>query len=194
MDVRRFGFGLNVALRLGLVAMLLEVLRSRPDDHRFVDKGLGPRVLMVVPLASVAVPALWLRRRWGRGDYPVWMDNLYLSVFALDLGGNVLDLYDSYKHFDLIPHAHGGGAATIIAAWLLAMPMPAAIGAANVGHVLLEIQEYLGDVVFGTRNVRGAWDVVGDLGSGVVGSLAYGWAYETFVRRWGRAPLSLVAV
>jgi hypothetical protein len=118
------------------------------------------------------------------------MDDLYLSIFALDLAGNVFDLYDGYKHFDLIPHAHGGGAATVIAAWLFRLPVPSAIGLSNVGHVLLETQEYLTDVVFGTRNVRGTWDVVGDLGSGVVGSLAYGAAYEAFLRRRGREPAS----
>lgn len=185
------GPALNVALRLGLVAMVAELLRAAPDDRRFAGKGLGPRVLVVGVPAAFLIPALWLRRR--RGRYPVWMDNLYLSMFALDLAGNVLDLYDGYRHFDLIPHAHGAGTVTVLAAWLWRLPTPPAIGAATAGHVLLEVQEYASDVAFGTRNVRGWWDTAGDLAAGAVGSLAYAAVYSRLVRDRGREPASPLA-
>lgn len=174
-----------------MVAMLAHVLRAGSGDRRFAAKGIGSRALIVVPAASLTVPLLWSRRR--HDPYPVWMDSLYLSVFALDLAGNVLDLYDGYKHFDLIPHAHGTGAATVVAAWLLGVPMLSAVGVATVGHVLLEVQEYASDVLFGYRNVRGTWDVIGDLSAGVVGTVAYAGPYLWLVRRAGREPASPLA-
>lgn len=181
------GSALNIGLRLGLVAMLVEVLRSAPDDPRFLDKGIGVRGVAVILPASVLVPALWL---WRRGPYPVWMDNLYLSILVVDLGGNVFDLYNGYRHFDLIPHAHGGGTVTVLAAWVFRIPMLSAIAVATVGHVLLEAQEYFSDVFLGTRNVRGTWDPIGDLLAGVVGSVTYALPYLWFVRRSGRESRS----
>jgi len=163
----------NLTLRVGLLAMTRTVLRARPDDPRFVGKGLGPRVLLVGLPATLAVPAVWAARGRRRGPYPWAVDNLYLSIYALDLAGNVLNLYDRYRHFDLIPHAHGAGAATVFAGWVLDVPPLGAVGVAQVSHILLEAQEYYSDVVFGTRNVRGTWDMTGDLLAGVAGSLAY---------------------
>jgi hypothetical protein len=162
---------LNVALRLGLAAMTAAVFRAGPKDRRFVDKGIESRIVTVGAPATLLIPALWLRRRHGR--YPVWMDDLYLSMYALDLAGNVFDLYDRSAHFDLIPHAHGAGTVTVLAAWLFRLPMPAAIVVATVGHALLEAQEYASDVVW-LRNVR-AGDTAGDLLAG----------------RWGRSSTRL---
>ena len=59
----------------------------------------------------------------GRRPYPVWSDNLWLSIFVLDLAGNHFDWYDRYRHFDAIPHAHGTGAATVALAELLDLPL-----------------------------------------------------------------------
>lgn len=170
---RLLGVITNIALRAAIAAMTGEVLLAKPDDHRFAGKGLGPRVLIVGLPASLAVPSVWLARGRARGPYPVGVDNLYLSMYALDLAGNVFDLYDRYRHFDLIPHAHGAGAMTVFAAWALDVPPLSGVAVAQVGHVLLEAQEYYSDVLFGTHNVRGTWDTVGDLLAGVVGSLAY---------------------
>jgi len=114
--------------------------------------------LVILPL-SLLLPALYLTRRRGE-PYPFWMDNLYLSIFAFDLAGNLFDLYNSYRHFDLLPHAHGTGAATVLLAWLLRKPMLSAVGLATVLHVGLEAQEYYSDLLFGLANVRGTWDVV----------------------------------
>jgi hypothetical protein len=188
--MRILGVGLNLLLRAGLLAMLVRILRAGRDDPRYAEKGIAPRALAIVPLASLAVPVAWLRRR--EADYPVWMDDLYLSVFALDLAGNVFDLYDSYKHFDLIPHAHGTGAATVLSAWAFRLPMLSAVGVATVIHLVLEIQEYASDVLFGYRNVRGTWDVIGDLSAGLVGTVAYTVPYAVLVRGRGReaAPVA----
>ena len=95
------------------------------------------------------------------------------QAVTLDLLGNHFDLYDRYTYFDAIPHAHGTGAATVVAAQLGDLPVLSAVGAAQIGHIALEAQEYYSDVLFGLRNVRGTWDTVNDLLAGAVGSLLY---------------------
>jgi hypothetical protein len=186
------GLAVNVALRAGMLAMLAEVVRAGPDDPRFAGKGIAPRFGAFAMPATMLLPGVWLwRRRRSRVSserYPVWIDNLFLSMLALDLAGNVFDLYNRYEHFDLIPHAHGTGVITVVAAWLYRLPLTHAVGLATVGHILLEAQEYVSDRVFGLRNVRGAWDSIGDLSSGAVGSLVYAAAYQRFVRDAGREP------
>ena len=180
----------NVALRASMLAMLARVLRAGPDDHRFVGKGIGVRFTAVALPATMLVPAAWIGARARGRDvpYPAGIDALYVSLFALDLAGNVFDWYDSYMHFDLIPHAHGGGAITVLFAWLFGMPVPDAVRWSIAGHALLEAQEIASDKVFGLRNVRGWWDVAGDIGAGVVGAVAYGAAYQRWVRDAGREP------
>jgi len=180
-----------------MLAMVAELLRAGPDDPRFAGKGIAIRFTAVGLPATLLMPAVWAwnrRRRVARemppDPYPAWVDALYLSLFALDLAGNVFDLYDTHTQFDLIPHAHGGGAITVLAAWLFRLPISRAIVASMIGHALLEGQEYASDVAFGLHNVRGAWDVVGDLGAGLAGSLAYAAAYQRFVRDAGREPRS----
>ena len=170
--VRRLGFAVNMALRMAIVAILADA-RARPDDARYRGKGIGNRALVMLPL-SLVVP-LWQRGPRAKPHYPVWVDNLWLSIFALDLVGNYLDLYDSYRYFDAIPHSHGTGAATVVAGELLDMPALSAIGLTQLAHVGLEAQEYYSDVAFGLRNVRGTWDVVNDLLAGAVGATLYGW-------------------
>jgi hypothetical protein len=187
------GSAVSVALRAAMVAMLAAVLRAGPTDPRYVGKGIGTRFGLFAMPASMLVPALWARRRLVAARrpapppaYPAWMDSAWLSMLALDLVGNVFDLYDRHAHFDLIPHAHGTGVLTVTVAWLLQVPMTRAIAIATVLHVLLEAQEVASDVVFGYRNVRGVWDEVGDLSAGAVGSLVYAAAYQRFVRDAGR--------
>ena len=188
--MRLLGVLVNVGIRLGLWAMLRHVKRASPSDHRFVDKGIPTRAGLLVPAVQAAMPVLWLRHR--RGGYPFWMDSLFLSIVALDLAGNVFDWYDRYKHFDLIPHAHGTGAITVLFAWAPGLPVLSAVGVATVGHILLETQEWWSDEFYGFRNVRGTWDVIGDLGSGVVGTVVYAAPFLWFVRKAGREPARLV--
>lgn len=176
------GVAVNLGLRAAMLAMVAEVLRAGRDDPRFAGKGIAVRFTLVALPATFFVPAAWLARG-RRRPYPAWTDSLYVSLFALDLAGNVFDLYDTHRHFDLIPHAHGGGAIAVTLASLFDWPLGRAMAASIAGHALLEAQEYASDVAFGLRNVRGWWDVVGDLGAGVVGAVAYVAAYERFVRR-----------
>lgn len=171
MKRRVVGVALNVFLRATIAAMLADVLRH-PDDPRYAGKAIPLRNLLIVGGLSLVFPALYAgKRRWKR--YPVWSDNLYLSIFWLDMAGNWLDLYDRYTNFDLIPHFHGSGALAGVLHHAFDLPGWRAIGVANALHAALEAQEIATDVFFGTHNVRGAWDSVGDLSAGLLGTIAY---------------------
>jgi hypothetical protein len=171
MSVRRAaGLGVNVAQRLVIGGVVAHAL-LHPDDPRYAGKGIGTRGLALVA-ATILVPLLQLSSRRGE-RYPIGTDNLYLSILALDLAGNYFNLYNRYAHFDLIPHFHGTGAATIVLARLLQRPLLAGLGVAQVLHVGLEAQEYYSDVLFDLHNVGGTWDTVNDLLAGAAGSLAY---------------------
>jgi hypothetical protein len=168
---RRVGWLLNAALRLSILSFLVEVL-LHPDDPRFAGKAIPVRNAVIVVGAGLLFPALHLlRRRWPA--YPVWTDDLFLSIFWLDMAGNSFDFYDRYDHFDLIPHAHGTGAAAVVLADAFALSATRAVVYANVIHAALELQENLTDVFLGTHNVRGPWDTLNDMAVGLLGSLAY---------------------
>lgn len=169
---------MNLALRGVIVGVVADALRH-PDAPKYAGKAIGTRGLALVA-ASLVIPALHAlsrARRHRERRYPLWTDNLYLSVFALDLAGNVLDLYDRWFYFDLVAHAHGTGAITVVFSEVTDGPALAGVGFAQVAHVGLEAQEYYSDLAFGLRNVRGTWDTVNDLLAGATGSLAYAAAY-----------------
>jgi hypothetical protein len=135
-------------------------------------------------------PAIWWFRRLDWGRYPLGLDVVYLSIYALDMAGNSFNLYDTRPYFDLVPHFHATGAASLVIAvywartrhpdalerrshgWLVETTLVAA-GIATMIHVLLEIQEYYTDVLAGTINVGGVADTVNDLAVGLVGALVY---------------------
>jgi hypothetical protein len=174
MKRRVAGFAFNALLRAGILGFLVDTLRH-PHDPRYEGKAIPLRNFVIVGSLSLVFPLLALRRRkrpsWQ--GYPVWTDNIYLSIFWLDMAGNYFNLYDRYLHFDLIPHFHGSGAAAVALLNAFDLSPLAAIGAANGIHALLEAQEYATDVFFGTHNVRGAWDSAGDLASGFLGIATY---------------------
>ena len=176
---RPAALAVNLALRGIIYGVVVHALLD-PDAPQYVDKAIGSRGLVLIP-ASLVLPLIhWVRRRGGR--YPIWTDNLYLSIFALDMGGNLLDLYDRYFFFDLATHAHGTGALTVVLSELVRGPVAVGVAAAQIVHVLLEAQEYYSDEWFGLRNVRGTWDTLNDLLVGVAGSLAYGAMYAALRR------------
>lgn len=177
---------LNLLLRLSIAYFLAEVL-LRPNDPRFAGKALPVRNLVVVGGLSLLFPALFLLGRRGRGpgsrwaSYPWGLDSLYLSIFWLDMAGNSFDLYDRYFFFDLLPHTHGSGALAAVVTRTFGLTAWGGIGVTTVVHTLLEAQEYYTDVLAGTHNVRGTWDVVNDLLAGLVGA----GVYATLARRLG---------
>jgi hypothetical protein len=179
--VRALGLAINLLLRGAIVAVLAEAL-TRPNDPRFAGKAIGTRGLVILP-ASLLFPISRLLHSRRRG-YPLWTDNLYLSIFALDLAGNHFDLYDRYRYFDAIPHLHGTGAATVALSELLDIAPLSAVGVAQLAHIGLEAQEYYSDLLFGLHNVRGTCDTVNDLLAGAAGSALYAFLHS-LVRRGG---------
>lgn len=171
------------------------------DDPRFAGKAIPERNTVIVGSLSLLFPAIWLFQRLDWRSYPLGLDVLYLSIYALDMGGNSFDLYDSYAHFDLIPHFHSTGASSLLVAvywartrhadavrrstsgWLIETTLVAA-GVATMAHVALEVQEHYTDVLAGTVNVRGVSDTVNDLAVGLFGALIY----PPLAVRWSLTP------
>lgn len=167
---RTAGWGLNLLLRLAIVAFAIEALLAGPNDPRFANKGIAMRDLILAGgFATLSMPVLHaVRRRWDR--YPVWSDVAFLSILALDMAGNSLNLYEQPWRFDLIPHAYGPAAA-MVGLLLLNVSWQLSLAVVNGLHLLLEIQEAIGDLVFGTSNVNGAWDSITDLAAGLIASV-----------------------
>src|SRR6185369_12226819 len=170
------GLAVNLALRLSMLYFTLEALLSR-HDPRFAGKNLGARNLVVLLGFALLFPALQLLwRKWER--YPVWFDNLYLSIFWMDMLGNSFDLFNRYQNFDLWPHFYGPGALAIVLAGAFDLPALAAWLLVESLHALLELQEWLGDLLLGSHNVRGWWDTAHDLAAGLAGATFYLWAFS----------------
>jgi hypothetical protein len=168
---------LNILIRAHIAYFLWEVM-TKGDDPRFAGKAIPIRNLVIVGGMSMLFPLVQLLvKRWKR--YPWGWDSLYLSVYWLDMAGNSFDLYDSYTHFDLIPHFHGTGVFAVVFERAFGLRVWPAILWANGSHTALEAQEILTDVFFKTHNVRGWWDTAGDITSGILGTLAYPWLART---------------
>jgi hypothetical protein len=174
---------LNSFLRATIAYFLVETM-VKPTDPRFVGKAISLRNLIIVGGLSLLFPMLRLSGRWRR--YPFALDNLYLSIFWLDMAGNSFNLYDTHYYFDLIPHFYGSGTAVIVFKRLLHLPTLSAVGLTNMLHILLEAQEYYTDVLFGTHNVRGVSDHVNDLLAGLAGTTVYGTLLALVDRRRGK--------
>jgi hypothetical protein len=169
--VRKPGVLANIALRLMILIFTVDALVNA-GDPRFAGKALGPRNVGILLGLSMLFPILhFIYKRWKR--YPVWYDNLYLSIFWLDMAGNTLNLYNSVEWWDHIPHFHGPGALAMVLVGAFAMAPLAAAGFATMLHLLLEINEYYGDVLLGTHNVRGIADSMNDLAYGLLGVVVY---------------------
>lgn len=177
------GFILNILIRVSIVYFLGEVILN-PDDPRFAGKAIPIRNLVIVITLSLLFPILYFwKKKWGK--YPFWWDNLYLSIFALDMAGNSFNLYDRFYYFDLIPHFHSTASLAAVLLGAFGFSFWAGVGLANVIHMLLEAQEYYTDVFLGTHNVRGTFDVVNDLMVGVVGTIVYGSLYLWY-KKWNK--------
>lgn len=173
------GLLLNILIRASIFYFLAEVLLF-PDDPRFAGKAIPIRNFIIVITFGLLFPILhFWKKRWNSSawlttkKYPFLWDNLYLSIFWLDMAGNSFNLYDTIFYFDLIPHLHGTGAISAVLAGAFGIPFLSAVGLGSIIHMLLEAQEYYTDVFFKTHNVRGTFDVVNDLVVGVLGSFIY---------------------
>jgi hypothetical protein len=180
--VPRPGVLANLAVRALLLFFGAEAIQatiSDPNDRRFAGKGIALRNALLVGGFSMLLPMLYRLGPKRRG-FPWTADALLISVPVADMAGNSLDLYNSRGWYDSVTHFYG----TAVVAGLMALaahgrgmrPAPprwfVAAGGTTFFHVLLEIQEYWTDVLFGTHNVEGLEDTEGDLLAGVCGVLA----------------------
>lgn len=168
---KMFGLIVNFAIRLSILYFLGEVFLLS-DDPRFEGKAIPIRNLIIVLTFSLIFPFFYfIKKRWKK--YLFWLDNLYLSLFWLDMAGNSFNLYDSYYYFDLLPHFHGTGAVAAVLYGAFGFGALGSLGLANIIHVLLEVQEYYTDVFLKTHNVRGVSDPINDLLMGILGTALY---------------------
>lgn len=175
-----WGLIFNILFRASIFYFLGEVLLF-PDDPRFAGKAIPIRNFIIVIILSLLFPVLYFwKKKWQH--YPLWFDNLYLSIFWLDMAGNSFNLYGSFFYFDLIPHFHSTAALAAVVLGAFGFSFWSGVGFANIIHILLEAQEYYTDVFLKTHNVRGTFDVVNDLVVGVVGTILYGLIYLWFNR------------
>jgi hypothetical protein len=176
---RRAALALNGGLRVAIVGFAIEAALAGADP-RFANKGIAVRNLVFAGVAvTLAVPLLHLIRGRRHRTYPLVADTLLLSILAIDMAANSLNLYALPWRFDLIPHTYSPLAGVLVLADLgvgLEARTVMVLGAA----VLFELQEVAGDLYFGTRNVGGPWDTAGDLAGAVAGALLIPWAW----RRW----------
>ena len=169
--LRQPGTLVNIGLRLMILVFTVDAIVNA-GDQRFAGKALGPRNVGILLGLSMLFPILhFIYKRWKR--YPVWYDNLFLSIFWLDMAGNTLDLYNSVEWWDHIPHFHGPGALAMVLIGAFGLTPLAAAGLATILHVTLECWEYYGDVLLGTHNVRGVADSINDLAYGLLGVVTY---------------------
>lgn len=169
--MRRLAAILNLVLRVSILYFLVEVLLN-PADPRFAGKAIPERNFVVFISLSLLFPILYFWKKPWKA-YPFWWDNLYLSIFWLDMLGNSFNLYDTYFYFDLLPHFHGTGAIALVIFGAFGFSALASIGLAQIIHILLEAQEFYTDVWVATHNVRGTFDVINDLLVGILGSGVY---------------------
>lgn len=176
---RRAVQGLNVALRVAIIGFAIEAALAGADP-RFDNKGIAVRNLVFAGVAvTLAVPLLHLVRGHRHARYPLVADTLILSILALDMAANSLNLYALPWRFDLIPHTLSPLAGVLVLADLGAGRGTRTLVVLGVA-VLFELQEVAGDLYFGTSNVGGPWDTAGDLVGAVTGAVVIPWAW----RRW----------
>jgi hypothetical protein len=183
---------INVLLRVGIVVMSIDALVNAGDE-RFSGKALGPRDVIISLGFAMVFPLIWKlryqKKEWSA--YPWWYDDLYLSIFFVDMLGNSLNLYNAWEHWDHIPHFHGPGALALVIAGAFGEPIISAIGIATLLHVILEIQEFYGDLILHTHNVRDTQDTINDMLFGVLGVIVYGaiWYRATWLQRKRAKPM-----
>ncbi|HYK98051.1 MAG TPA: hypothetical protein VEU77_06630 [Candidatus Acidoferrales bacterium] len=147
----------NLVLRLAIVAMSVDAIVNATDE-RFAGKALAPRDVLISLGLAMVFPLFWRLRYRGRQwrEYPWWFDCLYLSIFVFDMAGNSLGLYNSFTvTFNDITHTYGNGALTIVLAGAFGFTALEAMGLTTILHLILQVEEYYGDVFLHTHNIVG---------------------------------------
>ena len=101
-------------------------------DERFSGKALGPRDVLISFGFAMVFLLFWKVRYHGRewSAYPWWYDDLYLSIFFVDMFGNAFNLYSLWLEWDHIPHFHGPGALALVLAGAFGLSIVSAVGMA----------------------------------------------------------------
>jgi len=167
------GLWLNVAVKALLVGLLLFSVLSGLE--RFNGKAMLARAL-TYPIAALVVPVAWWLRG-ARRPYPHLVDALIVLPFAIDTGGNVLDLY-SVSWFDDLAHFLNWW--ILVSAVTLALRrtrlgmLPSwglAVGFGAATEILWELGEYA-VMKLGSSGLQLTYvDTVGDLALGFCGTL-----------------------
>lgn len=180
---------LNVAIKLALVSLLIFSLAA-PDLPQFAGKAMTARVL-AYPWSALLVPVLW-RLRGRPSPYPHLIDALIALPFLVDVAGNVVNLYNTMRHFDDIAHfvnwallvsAFGAITASLPVGRLNAAAL--ALGFGTATNVLWEIAEYV-LMSFGSSGLQLTYeDTIGDLALSLCGTLVGVLLTTTLL--WGRS-------
>ena len=147
----------NILLRIAILVMSVDAIVNS-SDQRFAGKALAPRDVIISFGFAMLFPLLWRlryrKRQWA--EYPWWFDSLYLSLFAFDMAGNSLGLYNAFTGtFNDITHTYGNGALMIVLAGAFGFTTLEAMGLATILHLILQVEEYYGDVFLKTHNIVG---------------------------------------
>jgi hypothetical protein len=188
----------NIALSLGLRALLVALLVvgvARPDLPQFHGKGIALR-LVVYPLFTAIVPAVWLARGRPR-PYPFDVDQLLVLPFLFDTAGNAANLYDRIWWWDKVEHGVNWFVLVGAVALLLARTsvptrevVAISIGFGGFTAILWELAEYATFIHSNRRELATAYtNTLGDLlWGGIVGSTAGAATTAWLARRKPAAP------
>lgn len=175
-----------------LVLAMLLFAAANTDMERFAGKAMGARAV-AYPAALLVLPLVW----WLRGRrtaYPGLADLLITVPFAVDVGGNALDLYDRIGWFD--DACHFGNWAMLLGALAVALP-PSLPGIVQVGLVCglgsttalgWELMEYYTFIRHGTELDTAYTDTLADATLGTIGATLAGLLVVWLRARRSRRP------
>jgi hypothetical protein len=169
----------NIAVKAAFAVLLIMVALGH-DWPQLQGKAVGLR-LVFYPLSALVVPVTWwLRGR--RGRYPHDVDALLVAPFAIDLAGNLLNLFDSVSWWDdanhlvnwaLLVAAVGRLLRRTTLAQLVRIGLATGFGA--VAAILWELGEYVTFVQHSTERFTAYRDTMGDEALGLTGSVVGAW-------------------
>jgi hypothetical protein len=165
----------NVSVKVAFAALVVFVA-VRSDLPQLQGKAV-PLRLVTYPLAALLVPFVW----WLRGrprPYPHDVDALLAAPFAIDLAGNVADLFDTVTWWDDANHFVNWGLLVAAAGRLLRrtpvsrrVAIGLAVGFGAVTAMLWEFGEYLTFVQNSAERFTAYRDTMGDEALGLAGSV-----------------------
>ena len=169
---------LNIAAKLLLVALLAFAM-THLELERLAGKAMTARAIFY-PVSALVIPIGWLLCRRPR-PYPHLPDVFLVSPFIIDIGGNVLNLYNTVVWFDDAAHAVTW-MLLVLAVGLLIVRLDLApwittalaVGFGAVSHILWEIIEFVAMRVGSPALQLTYEDTIGDLALSLCGTVIAG--------------------